>query len=224
MTETLERTLAPLMTIGGFCNLGMFEYPVGQLRSYISCLYALAKWSLLIYFFYYPSYTENFLIRKTIYMDDIVSSATIILILISICRFKELKTCLRELAIVDHTLEALGTPKEYQRLHNWITRIIIGWIVYVFWKFAYGYYVSLFYLEKDINFIAFVFWTYIVIVDNYPSNVIALSALISAAILGLVLYMCIHLLCKLFLLTLCVKSLQCETYKDFLVTYKEWKS
>ncbi|KYN17136.1 hypothetical protein ALC57_10591 [Trachymyrmex cornetzi] len=32
-TETLERALAPLMTIGRFCNLGMFEYPVGQPRT-----------------------------------------------------------------------------------------------------------------------------------------------------------------------------------------------
>ncbi|KYN27995.1 hypothetical protein ALC57_02594 [Trachymyrmex cornetzi] len=38
MTETLERAMAPLMTIGEFFNLGMLEYPVGQLRTYIPCL------------------------------------------------------------------------------------------------------------------------------------------------------------------------------------------
>jgi len=31
MIETLERALAPLLIIGSFCNLGMFEYPRGQL-------------------------------------------------------------------------------------------------------------------------------------------------------------------------------------------------
>ncbi|KYN18614.1 hypothetical protein ALC57_09071 [Trachymyrmex cornetzi] len=151
MTGTLERALAPLMTIGGFCNLGMFEYPVGQLR--------------------------------------------------------ELKTCLRELAIVDHTLEVHGTPKEYQRLRNWIIRIIIGWIVYVFYQFTYySFNISfIYYINNELNFILFVVMMFTMLLNNYPSNVITLSALISAAILGLVLYMCIHLLCKLFLLTLCVK-------------------
>ncbi|KYN21161.1 hypothetical protein ALC57_06471 [Trachymyrmex cornetzi] len=197
---TLERALAPLMTIGAFCNLAMFEYLVGQLRTYISCLYALTKWSLLMYFFYCPISIRHLQMFKKIYAEDIALWATIILILISFCRFKELKTCLRELAIVDHTLEILGTPKEYQRLRNWIIRIIIGWIVYVFYQLACDF-VTFFYLNIDVNF----FVTFVAILLNYPSYVIALSSLISAAILGLVLYMCIHLLCKLFLLTLCVK-------------------
>ncbi|KYN12709.1 hypothetical protein ALC57_15125 [Trachymyrmex cornetzi] len=205
MTETLERALAPLMVIGGFCNLGMFEYPVGQLRTYISCLYALAKWSLLIYFFYYPMYIENFQEDKILYFNNIIPFATTTLILISICRFKELKTWLRELAIVDHTLEVLGTPKEYHRLRNWIIRIIIGWIVLVFCQLMCYNFTYFFYYNIDINFNLFVVVTYLMFLDNYPSNIIALSALFSAVILGLVLYMCIHLLCKLFLLTLCVK-------------------
>ncbi|KYN11277.1 hypothetical protein ALC57_16567 [Trachymyrmex cornetzi] len=205
MTETLERALAPLMIIGGFCNLGMLEYPVGQLRIYISCLYALAKWSFLMYYFYYPQFIEDIQIYKTIYIDDIVPIATITLILISICRFKELKTCLRELAIVDHTLKVLGPPKEYQRLRNWIIRIIIGWIVHSFYQLAYWNYITFIDFNNEYNFTSFVIITYFTTLNNYASNVIALSALISAAILGLVLYMCIHLLCKLFLLTLCVK-------------------
>ncbi|KYN29998.1 hypothetical protein ALC57_00546 [Trachymyrmex cornetzi] len=183
----------------------MFEYPVGQLRSYISCLYALVKWSLLVYFFYYPLYINTLPIHETIYMGDIVSSATIILILISICRFKELKTCLRELAIVDHTLEVLGTPKEYHRLRNWIIRIIIGWIVFVFCHLMCHNFLFFFRYNIDINFTLFVIGMSFWLLDSYPSNIIALSALISAAILGLVFYMYIHLLCKLFLLTLCVK-------------------
>ena len=117
--------------------------------------------------------------------------------------FKELKTCLRKLAIVDDSLEALGAPKEYQRLRNWIIRITVGWIVYIFYQLAY--------LNVFIFFISQykykIFWniTLRTFLSNYPENVIILSALISAAILGLVLHMCIHLFCKLFLLTLCVK-------------------
>ena len=100
--------------------------------------------------------------------------------------------CLSELTIVDDTLEALEVPKEYQRLHNWIIRIIIGWIVLIFYYIAYD------------NFIYNVFLNYDIInswrqtLYNFPltylSCVIILSALISTAIFGLVLYMCIHLL------------------------------
>ncbi|KYN28046.1 hypothetical protein ALC57_02482 [Trachymyrmex cornetzi] len=88
MTETLERTLAPLMIIGGFCNLGMFEYPVGQLRIYISCVYVLVKWSLLIYFIYYPKFIMYLQMTGRIYISVTVPLATIILILISFRRFK----------------------------------------------------------------------------------------------------------------------------------------
>ena len=113
---------------------------------------------------------------------------------------KELKTCLRELAIVDDSLEALGAPKEYQKLRNWIIRIIVGWLVYIFYQLACANVVLSFVFQYD-----WTFWTLIIFLEIYPENVIILSALISAAILGLVLHMCIHLFCKLFLLTLCVK-------------------
>ncbi|KYN22619.1 hypothetical protein ALC57_04984 [Trachymyrmex cornetzi] len=187
MTETLERALAPLMTIGGFCNLGMFEYPLGQPRTYISCLYGLAKWGLLIYFWYYPHCINSFQKDKIIHIINIIPFLTIMLILISICRFKELKMCLRELAIVDHTLEALGTPKEYQMLRNWIIRLIIGWIVYIFFQLVYIYFVFSF-INYNIGFTVFVYWMHNTFLNIYPSTVIILSALISATILGLVLY------------------------------------
>ncbi|XP_018349906.1 PREDICTED: uncharacterized protein LOC108753060 [Trachymyrmex septentrionalis] len=181
MTETLERALAPLMTIGKFCNLGVFEYPVGQPRTCISYQYALAKWSLFIYFYHYPKYINEFQIDKTFNINSIVPLVTITLILISIYRFKELKMCLHELAIVDHTLEALGTPKEYQRLRNWIIRIIIGWIVYVFCQSIYLTFLLIF-LKYDIT----LFWNLMLdtFLENYASDVIILSTMISATILG----------------------------------------
>ncbi|KYN26849.1 hypothetical protein ALC57_03775 [Trachymyrmex cornetzi] len=178
---TLERALAPLMTIGAFCNLAMFEYPVGQSRTYITCLYALAKCSLLTYFVYYSNCIDSFYEEKTVYLDELLSLLTIILIPISICRFKELKICLLELAIVDHTLETLGTPKEYRRLRNFIIRMIIGLIVYVcylvtFSAFRYSFRYDLSWFDILDIFLLL-----------YPHNAVTLSALISAAILGLVL-------------------------------------
>ncbi|KYN26676.1 hypothetical protein ALC57_03956, partial [Trachymyrmex cornetzi] len=198
-TMTLERAMAPLMTIGGFCNLAIFEYPLGQPRTYISCLYGLAKWSLLIYFCYYPDYIDRLQKRKTIYFIDMVVLLTVILILISICRFKELKMCLRELAIVDQTLESLGTPNEYQILRDWIIRIIIGWIVYSFSGLIY--YIIVVWSSDKVT----TYRILNVIYMCYPMIVIILSTLTSATILGLVLYICVHLICKSFLLTLCVQ-------------------
>ena len=64
MTETLERALAPLLTFGSFFGLGMFEYPHGQPRAYLSCLYGLTKWGSFTYIYYY-SYLKNVLRYKT---------------------------------------------------------------------------------------------------------------------------------------------------------------
>jgi len=110
--------------------------------------------------------------------------------------------CLRKLAIVDDSLEALGMPKEYQRLRNWIIRIIVGWIVHIFYQLAYENFLIIFVLHYDVTFWSITLNTFL---WSYVGNIIILSALISAAILGLVLHMCIYLFCKLFLLTLCVK-------------------
>ena len=97
---------------------------------------------------------------------------------------KDLKMCLHKLAIVDDTLEALGAPKEYQRLRNWIIRMIIGLIIYVFYDIASINFFSFFLLR---NYVIFWHLTLKIFLDNYPLHIIELSALISAAIFGLVL-------------------------------------
>ncbi|KYQ53602.1 hypothetical protein ALC60_00517 [Trachymyrmex zeteki] len=58
MTKTLQAALAPLMIVGSFCSLGLFEYPLGHSWSYLSCLYVLAIWSFFTYSVYYPFYSE----------------------------------------------------------------------------------------------------------------------------------------------------------------------
>ncbi|KYQ54175.1 hypothetical protein ALC60_13278, partial [Trachymyrmex zeteki] len=98
---------------------------------------------------------------------------------------KELKVCLRELAIIDDTLESLGTSKRYQRLNNWIIRIIIGWIVYVFFCLTYINF-RFFFVHDTLNFTFYLSFriTCIIFPFFYPIYVIILSALISATILG----------------------------------------
>ncbi|KYN39567.1 hypothetical protein ALC56_06061 [Trachymyrmex septentrionalis] len=129
--KTLQTALAPLLIIGSFCSLGLFEYPLGQPKPYLSWWYALITWSYFTYSFYYPFYIWwEGTVSKCI--DIIMIITAITSILGSHYHFKEMKMCLHELSIVDDTLEVLGSPKEYQQLRNWIIRITIGWIVLVF--------------------------------------------------------------------------------------------
>jgi len=92
--------------------------------------------------------------------------------------------CLRKLATVDDSLEVLEAPKEYQRLRNWIIRIIVGWIVYIFYRLAYMNFFKIFFLHYDVT----EFWsiTLYTFLFAYSEQVIILSVLISATILGLV--------------------------------------
>ncbi|KYN44815.1 hypothetical protein ALC56_00810, partial [Trachymyrmex septentrionalis] len=92
---------------------------------------------------------------------------------------KELKMSLHKLSIVDDTLEALGASREYQQLRNWIIRIIIGWIGYIFSDLAIITYWHFFY-QHDVKVIDI----YIIFVENYPGYVIILSVLISGTIFG----------------------------------------
>jgi len=99
MTETLERALAPLLVIGSFCNVCMFEYPRGQPRAFLSYLYALAKWGSLTYFFFYPLYIEK-LQHNIISMFFFFLLFIIILILICFSRFKIQILCTPGLNII----------------------------------------------------------------------------------------------------------------------------
>jgi len=96
---------------------------------------------------------------------------------------------LHELSIVDDTLEALGIPKEYQRLRSWIFRIIIGLIVYTFFDLAL-YFLDIFFVMIDIDeFDELEFnidYIYKTLLIQYPEFVNILNALIWGTILGLV--------------------------------------
>ncbi|KYQ53340.1 hypothetical protein ALC60_07532 [Trachymyrmex zeteki] len=88
--------------------------------------------------------------------------------------------CLHKLSLVDDTIEAVGAPKKYQRLRKWISRIMIGWIVYIFYdcisEFINLRFYSKMHLDLDDYFLLFV--------TNYPEYVHILNALIWGTILG----------------------------------------
>ena len=89
--------------------------------------------------------------------------------------------CLHELSTIDDTLETLGAPNEYQRLRNWIIRIIIGWIVYIF--FYIGLHLYWMFDIFDITNFVTIFQIFLIF---YPQFIIVLSALIWGTILRLV--------------------------------------
>jgi len=90
--------------------------------------------------------------------------------------------CLREFSLVDDTMDAIGSPKKYQRLHKWIIGITNGYIVYMFYQLAvYTLILKLFY-QININFYAiFAIFSFF-----YREFVHVLCALIWGTILGLV--------------------------------------
>ncbi|KYQ48401.1 hypothetical protein ALC60_12557 [Trachymyrmex zeteki] len=135
---------------------------------------------------------------------------------------KELKMCLRELAMIDETLETLGTPKEYQRLNNWIIRIIIGLIVYFFFYLTYIIF-SIFLLDDTFNFIDYLIMPFDIFLMNYPSYIIILNAMISATILGLV-HVYILTLQIIFIDVVRQNVYSVKNLKIFLVIYKKGKS
>ncbi|KYN32332.1 hypothetical protein ALC56_13189 [Trachymyrmex septentrionalis] len=83
MIKTLQIALAPLLTIGSFCGVRLFEYPPGHPRSHLSCLYVLVIWSFLTYSIYYPIYAPVILHIMQLPMDIVTFALMDIMILIT---------------------------------------------------------------------------------------------------------------------------------------------
>ncbi|KYM94369.1 hypothetical protein ALC62_15003 [Cyphomyrmex costatus] len=96
---------------------------------------------------------------------------------------KELKACLRELSVIDDTLEALGVPKKYRMLHNWILRIIIGWIAIFLINFALNIFHKLITFKMLLPLFTFIQFLLTLSPVN-ASHVIIISALICGTVLG----------------------------------------
>jgi len=90
--------------------------------------------------------------------------------------------CLRELSLVDDTMETIGSPKKYQRLRKWIIRITIGYIVYVFFQFAAYIFRINFVYQININYTIII----LTLSFAYLEFVHISSALIWGTIVGLV--------------------------------------
>jgi len=97
--------------------------------------------------------------------------------------FQKFKNCLRKLAIVDITLEKLGTTINYQQLHMKVVRIVLVW-------FAIAMlinYVQILYLKYHFkyNTTTAIYYTFMI---NYCNHINLIGDLTMTSILGLVLY------------------------------------
>jgi len=88
MTKTIQTALAPLLIVGSLCSLGLFEYPLGQLRPYLTCLYILITWSFYVYFFYHLIYNSYASFLYMSWPSIIIMITVIMSMLVSLFRFK----------------------------------------------------------------------------------------------------------------------------------------
>ncbi|XP_077280088.1 uncharacterized protein LOC143907286 [Temnothorax americanus] len=129
MVTTIEQALRPLFLI---CHiLGLSVHISGKL--YLSIFYSVILWSVYSYLSYYVMIAlkveKIFLATSIVINDGFNYLIVIISIIMSLYQHKKLQMFIKKLAAVDDTLEELGTPKIYQKLHVYIKKVLIGWLV-----------------------------------------------------------------------------------------------
>ncbi|KYN50171.1 hypothetical protein ALC62_01170, partial [Cyphomyrmex costatus] len=90
--------------------------------------------------------------------------------------------CLRELSIVDNSLEALGVPKEYRMLRNLIIRIIIGWIATVFINLTLIIFRE--FIRPNLPILSILLKIFWIILPTNANHVLTLSALTCGTVFG----------------------------------------
>ncbi|XP_028050242.2 uncharacterized protein LOC114255503 [Monomorium pharaonis] len=129
MITTVQQALYPLLLICCIFGLGIYS----PKKFYLNILYNLAIWTSYSCLCYYVVTT----LEAGIWYRSISNTAhirigaltTIISIIMSVYRDRKFRLFMKRLAAVDDTLEELGTPKIYQKLHAYIKRMLFGWLV-----------------------------------------------------------------------------------------------
>ncbi|XP_036140805.1 uncharacterized protein LOC105832090 [Monomorium pharaonis] len=123
---TMEQAIHPLVLTFNILGLGV-HIPE---KLYISIFYNVTLWSAYSYLLYYIIITFElemlFLATFTAINNVISFLISIISMIMNLYQHKMFK---KRLAAVDDTLEELGTCKIYQKLHIFIKRVLIGWLV-----------------------------------------------------------------------------------------------
>ncbi|XP_071632480.1 putative gustatory receptor 28b isoform X2 [Temnothorax longispinosus] len=102
--------------------------------AYLSILYRLTIWFSYAYLLHY---TITFFTWKALFdttINSIITTiniiTTIISVIMSFYHQKRFEISLKKLSAVDNSLEELGVPMMYQRIHKYSKLVVIGWIAY----------------------------------------------------------------------------------------------
>ncbi|XP_029160040.1 uncharacterized protein LOC114932033 [Nylanderia fulva] len=150
MTKNVWTVLSPLLIINYVFGLRIIEFPIGYRRLWFSFIYILSSWSLYCFLMWYITGSLMTKFSKTNnFLQYLNCLATLISIVFGIYYDKKFRDSLKKLAIVDITLEKLGTTINYQQLHTKTVRLVLGWfaltilinfmhIVYLEYHFKYN--------------------------------------------------------------------------------------
>ncbi|XP_067203587.1 uncharacterized protein [Linepithema humile] len=140
MSTTIQQGLHPLFFMCFIMGFGI--YPIKQPSKSkfhrwiaLSILYLLTIWFVFGYVFFYTFvimsqkviFVRNFTVGAIMPFQYFTAIASTILI---VYHQKKFQIYMKKLAAVDDTLEKLGNPKTYRKLHTFSKRMIIGWIVH----------------------------------------------------------------------------------------------
>ncbi|XP_011866875.1 PREDICTED: uncharacterized protein LOC105561476 [Vollenhovia emeryi] len=138
MRIAIQYAVRPLFITCFIIGLGVYplkeQKPKDEWITYLSVLYSLIVWFVYGYLSYYmvSSLSVRALFHATISIIvlEINMITTITSVIFSVYYNKRFQMCMKRLTAVDDTLEELGTPKMYEKIHMQSKRIAIGWFLY----------------------------------------------------------------------------------------------
>ncbi|XP_032682014.1 uncharacterized protein LOC116849201 isoform X2 [Odontomachus brunneus] len=131
MTGYIRAALSPLLVISYVFGTRIVEFPAGKPRLWFSFLYIFLSWSvyhiLLIYTAIHYVNDHPFTYHIAFHLNIFIAFLSVVL---GIYYDKKYRNCLRKLAIIDDTLEKLGTATDYQKVYMTVLSVIFGWIAF----------------------------------------------------------------------------------------------
>ncbi|XP_032682002.1 uncharacterized protein LOC116849190 [Odontomachus brunneus] len=132
MVDDIRAILSPLLFVCYVFGTRIIEYPVNKPRTWCSYLYILLIWltySLSLVYTLMCYVRINSIVYQFCFWLNLFTA--ILTIALGIYHDKKFRSCLRKLAIVDDTLEKLGTTTDYQKLYTKALLIVFVWCAFV---------------------------------------------------------------------------------------------
>ncbi|XP_032682004.1 uncharacterized protein LOC116849193 [Odontomachus brunneus] len=124
--------LSPLLSISYVLGIRIIEFPMGKPRQWCSFLYILLLWAIyhiLVLYTIIHLMSGMYIIYKFCFWLNIWIA--LLSAVLGIYHDKKYRTCLRQLDIVDDTLEKIEVTTNYQKLYKKMLLTIFGWFAYI---------------------------------------------------------------------------------------------